>query len=192
MPIQKFADGTRVMLAEQVEAFPLATIFAPGLTGTVTSYAVADDAYWVKLDQHFPVLAEWDNELQIYGDEHDWPADRYLSPIVGTDILRKSDNSLDHYVQAMCAINRVEIDGDLWGVVFSGEADEIEEPRARSLMCSLLKLAVHDKAHKGESDDQLEHDTSPDAMRAEITRLQAENTRLHAIIAKVCSAVSEA
>ena len=41
--------------------------FRVGLTGTLVKVG-EDGDYWVKLDQHFPNLDAWDNELQLW----DW------------------------------------------------------------------------------------------------------------------------
>lgn len=81
MPTQKFPDGTRVILSDDYECYPI-DIFPAGLTGTVMEYDGDSDWYWVKLDRHYPALAEWQNQLQIIGDGDDeesvWPAERYL------------------------------------------------------------------------------------------------------------------
>lgn len=62
------AVGSRIKLTQDVENYP--TIYAKsGLTGTLTR--IDHESYWVKLDQHFDELNEWDNELQIW----DWSAE---------------------------------------------------------------------------------------------------------------------
>ena len=59
-------EGSRVRLKREVENFPIGT-FQVGLTGTLVKIGEGGD-YWVKLDQHFPDLDAWDNQLQLW----DW------------------------------------------------------------------------------------------------------------------------
>jgi hypothetical protein len=99
MPNQKFPKGARVVLSEQVENYPVG-IFAAGLTGTVVDYSEVDDAYWVKLDRHRPELAEWDNQLQIMGDEGEWPAERYLKLDTRPSAERHLVRLYDHWLEA--------------------------------------------------------------------------------------------
>ena len=57
--------GRRVRLTEPLDLYP-ETIVPGGNTGILAR--VEDDCVWIKLDKHFPELAEWDNEAQIW----DW------------------------------------------------------------------------------------------------------------------------
>lgn len=62
-------NGQRVRLTRPVDNYPTG-VFSEGLTGVCR---VEEDCFWVKLDEHVPELAEWDNELQIWdwgGDDH--------------------------------------------------------------------------------------------------------------------------
>lgn len=67
-----FKLGDRVRTCAEIEIFPLA-IFPAGLTGTVTevSATFSSLAALVHLDQHFPALIEWNNELQVWHDGTD-------------------------------------------------------------------------------------------------------------------------
>lgn len=130
MPIQTIATDKRVKLAENVDHYPTG-VFEAGLTGIVTGYDPINDCYFVRLDNHRAELDEWDNVLQIFGDEGEWPAARYLTP---TSTLRRDDGSLDAYVRRFCEDRGIECDGDLWGIVFSGVRDEISESDARDQM----------------------------------------------------------
>lgn len=66
--------GTRVRLTQEVDNYP--TILAPkGATGTLMRID-EEGSYWVRLDQHHPELAEWNNELQIW----DWSQDERNGP----------------------------------------------------------------------------------------------------------------
>ncbi|MES2295376.1 MAG: hypothetical protein V4527_18920 [Pseudomonadota bacterium] len=64
----RLAIGTRVRLVKTVDNFPTG-IFDIGLTGTLK--AIEDDCWWVTLDKPFPLLAEWENAIQIW----DWSLD---------------------------------------------------------------------------------------------------------------------
>lgn len=60
------AIGARVKLVKDVDNYP--TIYAKaGLTGILTDID-REGCYWVRLDQHFPELNEWENQLAIW----DW------------------------------------------------------------------------------------------------------------------------
>lgn len=58
--------GTRVELTRDWECYPIG-IYAAGEKGTLATID-SDGSYWVKLDNHFPELADWGNELQIWAD----------------------------------------------------------------------------------------------------------------------------
>jgi hypothetical protein len=62
--------GKRVRLVHGVDNYPTVRVPA-GETGTVLRFVC--DSLWVKMDRHFPELAEWDNELQMW----DWEDSRY-------------------------------------------------------------------------------------------------------------------
>jgi hypothetical protein len=71
----RLREGSRVRLKRNVESFP-SGIFPAGLTGTLVKIGTDGD-YWVRLDQHFPNLEAWNNELQLWhwsdqesSDEH--------------------------------------------------------------------------------------------------------------------------
>jgi hypothetical protein len=56
--------GTRVELVQDVDNYPHVYCKA-GLTGTLARID-GEGSYWVRMDQYFPSLKEWDNELQIW------------------------------------------------------------------------------------------------------------------------------
>lgn len=60
--------GRRVILVQDVDVFPTG-YFHAGLTGTLQRID-EEGRFWVRLDKHFPVLDEWDNELEI--DDWSW------------------------------------------------------------------------------------------------------------------------
>jgi hypothetical protein len=70
-----FAIGQRVKTRAALDIFPNISLQA-GETGVVlwvhanpAACAVYEVVACVKLDTHHPELAEWDNELQIFGTE---------------------------------------------------------------------------------------------------------------------------
>ena len=77
-------EGSRVRLKREVENFPIGT-FRVGLTGTLVKIG-KDGDHWVKLDQHFPDLAPWDNQLQLLDwsdqDSSDEHPSNYLEVII--------------------------------------------------------------------------------------------------------------
>lgn len=75
MTRSEFTVGARVKICRDVEIFPIG-IFRAGLLGTVTDYDsdVPPDWGWdlighVRLDEHRPELAAWDNNLQVWGND---------------------------------------------------------------------------------------------------------------------------
>lgn len=57
--------GQRVRLVRDVEIFPL-NIYRTGATGTVVATSINSVVIAeVRLDEHYPELDEWDNELQV-------------------------------------------------------------------------------------------------------------------------------
>jgi hypothetical protein len=56
---------TRVRLTKDVELFAEGLMLRPGLAGTVVLAANRGLCAMVKLDDHFPELDNWDNELQV-------------------------------------------------------------------------------------------------------------------------------
>jgi len=60
--------GMRVRLIDDVETSPTMVAKA-GLTGTVAR--INEDSWWVKLDEHFPALNDWHNELAV--EKHGTP-----------------------------------------------------------------------------------------------------------------------
>lgn len=69
--LNKLHAGDRVELIEVVDNYP--HIWADvGLTGTVAEVGEysGNDIVWVTLDKHFPSIAEWDNQLEVWGEVH--------------------------------------------------------------------------------------------------------------------------
>jgi hypothetical protein len=65
-----FTVGQRVRSTGVIDIYPL-NVWPVGTTGTVVEVGTcAPLAMHVKLDDHFDVLDEWSNELQV------WPIDR--------------------------------------------------------------------------------------------------------------------
>ena len=68
--------GTRVRIKEDVELYPHG-IFKAGLTGTVQKifldYVDEGPVASIQLDQHFPELDEWDNEIHLLADPYHGP-----------------------------------------------------------------------------------------------------------------------
>lgn len=60
-----FPCGTRVRLVAEIEYYPLG-IWPVGTTGTVTQNTPGQHPSGVvRLDEHFPSLDDWDNQLQV-------------------------------------------------------------------------------------------------------------------------------
>ncbi len=98
----------------------------------------------------------------------------------GDVFLRPDDGTLDNFVQGVCAAYHVEVDGDLWGHVFSGVQTHISERVAFNLMRSHLdpdETPVDAARHRVAVQ-------AADTLQAQNEQLRAENARLHAIIAK--------
>jgi hypothetical protein len=102
-----------------------------------------------------------------------WAVHYLTEGVEGEALLRADDGTLDNYVQGVCAARRVEVDGDLWGQVFSG-CDEIEEARAYDKMRATLQ-----PKQRGQN-------------LADLDRLQAEIDRLQSMIARINAIISEA
>jgi hypothetical protein len=120
------AIGTRVAFPNGADAYP-DFLFRDRLTGTVTESE--DDGVWVKIDQYKPELDEWDNQIQVWfwdqGDD-ELPSQR-VERLLSSDYM---DGSLDRFIQAYCPPRGIEIDGDVFGVMFTGLQTEWTESEA--------------------------------------------------------------
>lgn len=78
--------GSKVRLIQDVENYP--TIYAKaGLTGTLVRID-EDGSYWVRLDEHFESLNEWDNELQIWDWSQENDNDPSLKPSAFLEVIQ--------------------------------------------------------------------------------------------------------
>lgn len=59
-----FNPGDRIRLKLAVDTYPLG-IWEPGETGTFVTWDESTCCAHIKLDKHYPVLDEWDNELHV-------------------------------------------------------------------------------------------------------------------------------
>lgn len=91
-------EGSRVRLRREVAYFPIGT-FPVGLTGRLVNIG-EDGDHWVKLDQHFPGLDPWDNQLQIWDwSEQDSPDEHpsaYLEVIGENELHSNRVDTLQH------------------------------------------------------------------------------------------------
>lgn len=70
-----FVVGARVRTVRPIEIYPI-DIFPVGLTGVVTSVEASGPIVGlVRLDAHHEGLSEWDNELQVHGQDSDEDGD---------------------------------------------------------------------------------------------------------------------
>lgn len=56
--------GTKVRVTKHIDNYPTVLVH-PNQTGTLTRKD-EEGCWWVKLDNHFPELDEWDNEVAIW------------------------------------------------------------------------------------------------------------------------------
>jgi hypothetical protein len=63
-----FTVGQRVQLNRDVDVFPTVYVKA-GEKGTIAS--IDAERIMVRMDSHFPPLAEWNNELEIWREWHE-------------------------------------------------------------------------------------------------------------------------
>ena len=63
--VERFHVGQRVRLKDTLETKPPG-LFPRGAMGTVTNVGGGGEiAVWVRMDQHFPHLDHWDNQLLV-------------------------------------------------------------------------------------------------------------------------------
>jgi len=101
-----------------------------------TCYIVQTGTGEIDNPAHFALIIErsgWDNDM-VEPLEHILWATFYLGECGGDVMLSKDDGTLDCFVQGYCAAENIEVDGDLWGVVFSRVEREISYREARDLM----------------------------------------------------------
>jgi hypothetical protein len=122
------AIGTRVAFPNGADAYP-DFMFNDRLTGTVDEHD--NDCTWVKIDQHKPELDEWENRIQVYyweQDEDELPSQSIVR------LLSADDSTLDTFIQNYCAPRDIDIDGDVFGVMFAGLQTEWTESEAAAVI----------------------------------------------------------
>jgi hypothetical protein len=120
--VQNLKIGERVAFPDGAEAYP-DFYFRDRLTGTVVEND--EDCVWVKIDQQKPELDDWDNQIQIWL----WEREEFEEERLAHNVERllsaddgKADrpSSLDLFVQLYCREHGIDVDGDVFGVMFSG------------------------------------------------------------------------
>lgn len=79
--------GRRVRLTEPLDLYPHCIVRA-GETGTLQS--INDECIWVKLDTHYPELAEWDNAAQIDNWSDEAEGTSFFYPV---ELIEENDNA---------------------------------------------------------------------------------------------------
>jgi hypothetical protein len=83
LPPHEHADivGKRVRIIKGIDNWP--DVYVPSGHEGVVDFIDVDGSIWVKLDDTFDGLKDWDNKVQIWdwNDEHHEPADRAINYI---------------------------------------------------------------------------------------------------------------
>jgi hypothetical protein len=131
--IQTLKIGARVCFPTGAESYPSFHFGHDRLTGAVVG--IEHDHIRIRLDDHKPELDEWDNEIHCYlwndDDRLEHQVERLLSP---------DDGTLDAFIQAYCPPRSIDIDGDVFGVMFTGLQTEWTESEAAAVIEDAARL----------------------------------------------------